>query len=226
MRLPIEEEAERLRAWLADPRPAEGSAEAERDADDYPAWERVYAAVNGLLRVPPPAWNAEQCAALVYVVGRDHLAMQVIDIVTSDQEAFLTFAGAAARSEDDDAKWQAAAYLPTFPDAPGIESMLLGLVGDGDEYVERRALLALAELGSAHTERLAVEHWRAHESDDEHARIGALAALEQIGSRLCDEYVRLALADGRPYLCRYAEEMRLRRDQGAATWLKTSTSSA
>src|SRR6188474_40535 len=136
MQHPIEEEAERLRAWLAEGRPD------ERVADDYSAWDRVYTAVWQLMRLPPPAWTTAQCDALIYVLGCDHMGQHVVDIVTEDAEAFLTVARAAALSADDQAKWQVAAELPAFRDEPGSESLLLDLVRDENEYVQRRALLA------------------------------------------------------------------------------------
>jgi HEAT repeat protein len=83
--------------------------------------------------------------------------------------------------------------------------LLLQFVHDDDLYVQRRAMIALAGIGSAKVEELVVPAW---ESGDEHQRMGVLYALWKVDSPLLDAYLAQAEADGRPFLTEYVARVR------------------
>jgi HEAT repeat protein len=89
-------------------------------------------------------------------------------------------------------------------DKTSAEALLLILVNDEDEYVSRRALLALGALKSLHAESLAEKAWL---SGHEYQRIAALWVLKDIASSKLAEYVLLAGEDGRKYLVNNAREI-------------------
>ena len=107
MRLPIEEEAQRLRTWIAVTHPNERSGGDWEDS--YPFWDGAYAAAAELLRRPPHAWTSEQRDALIFVLGRDHEGEHVAEAVASDYHACMVVAKAVLLSFDPQAEWQVAA---------------------------------------------------------------------------------------------------------------------
>ena len=78
-------------------------------------------------------------------------------------------------------------------------------VRDRDEYVSRRALLALGQLRSEKTEEYAERAWR---TGHEYQRIAALWALKECGSAKLSDYLREAEADGREYVLHNAKAVR------------------
>ncbi|HEV8192570.1 MAG TPA: HEAT repeat domain-containing protein [Ktedonobacterales bacterium] len=83
--------------------------------------------------------------------------------------------------------------------------MLLLFVQDTDEYVRRRALMALADIGSAQVEDLAEAMWP---TDDEHVRMSALYARWKVGSTRLHDYLTEAKTDANMYLAQYARRVR------------------
>ena len=77
-----------------------------------------------------------------------------------------------------------------------ISQLLLRFNVDNDEYVSRMAMLALANIESAHTEKLAVKAWK---TNDEYQRIAALWAIWRIKSPNLPKYIEAAKQDGRAH---------------------------
>ena len=118
----------------------------------------------------------------------------------------LCLAEQAVTSAEPDAKWQLAAELGRVEmRLPEVEPLLLRFASDEDEYVRRRSLTALADVGSTHVSELAERAWH---SGDEYQRMAALYALLRSGSPELSEYLARAEADGRPNLVDYAARIR------------------
>ncbi|MDB5294614.1 MAG: hypothetical protein JWO31_597 [Phycisphaerales bacterium] len=201
-------EVERFRSWAATPRAAEGGAEWDALYED---WDRVYAAVLGLVDAKPfAAWSAAEAAAVLYAVARDNDLQHLAGEIRARAPGLLPdLAEAALRGGERDARWQLAEELGRLATAcPRRGPLLERLAGDEDEYVRRRALGALARAGSPATERVALEAWHRPDASQEWARMTALWALHRVGSgqlgRLLDEAER----DARPYLAAYAADVR------------------
>jgi HEAT repeat protein len=114
----------------------------------------------------------------------------------------LCLADRAVNSPETDAKWQIATELGKLgADAPQVESLLLRNMRDDVEYVRRRALLGLADMGSSRVDELVASPW---ESGDEFQQMAVLYALWKVGSPLSEHYLTLAEAAPSTYLAEYA----------------------
>jgi HEAT repeat protein len=196
----LEGEVNRFRAW-ADANPGRfGEWE-----EDYPNWSDLYRACDAFLATQPKDWSGRDISNLLYAVARDNESGYVVDEATPDQ--ILVLSRAALDSAERDAKWQLAVRLGEHPDLPEAEAILRSFADDAAEYVRRRALMALADLGSPVTEDLAKRAW---DTGEEYQRMGCLHALYTIGSPLLEDYLSLAEMDGRDYLREAAARIRNR----------------
>jgi hypothetical protein len=89
-----------------------------------------------------------------------------------------------------------------------VEACLLAFARDGDEYVRRRALESLARLGSAHTERVALDEWDRPHEHQQWARMNALWALHKVGSAALHRLLEDAERDPREHLSGFARRLR------------------
>ena len=114
-------------------------------------------------------------------------------------------AEAAIKYDEPGAKWQIASRLGSIEGSvEDVETYLLEFLNDSDEYVRRRALLALAHIGSDQTEAWAEIAWR---TGHEYQRMAALHALHQVSSSKLDGFITLAKQDGRRYLIKKAKDL-------------------
>jgi HEAT repeat protein len=198
----LEREVERFRAWDAS-LPDEGrSGEWE---SYYEQWDDLYAACREYLATPIAIWSDAGVQLLLYAIGRDNGCEVLAEELT--QEQVFTLSRAALASADRDAKWQLATTLSRCPGSPEADALLCCFAADPHEYVRRRALMALAEIGSPATEELAVRAW---ESGEQYQRMACLHALYRIGSGRLEEFLRQANQDGREYLVLLAQQIRNR----------------
>jgi len=196
----LREEIRKFEAWVAAEHPDLVFGWGEWEAE-YPDWEGLYLAALSLLRVPSD-WSNEEIGPLLYVIARDNETMLLAEEVP--KEKLLKLAKAALVSEENDAKWQLVERMESLPFGREVEDLLLQFAADRHEYVRRRALLALAERRSPHAERLAEQAWS---TGDEYQRMAALHAFFQIKSHLLQQYLKLAVEDGRQYLTQKAKDI-------------------
>lgn len=142
-------------------------------------------------------------AALLAALALDEEAETLADHVADLPRALLLVSEAALAHGERDARWQLAARLGARTDAAS-EALLLRFAHDPDEYVRRRALLALGERRSSHAEALALRAW---ESDVPHARIAALSVLASVRSPRFAALLALAHADPNPLVAAHAREL-------------------
>lgn len=198
--LDLLEEIAKFRKWGAQ-LPA---AERVGLGDEYPGWGAVYTTFAGFInRTEPGRWDDPTILDLLYIIARDHEAEYLVSLLLKTQPGGLfRLAEAAVGSGESDARWQLAAYLcETGEDRPRAEAILLAFVNNEDEYVSRRALLALAHLGSSHVSSLCARAWA---TGHEYQRIAALHAIQAASPQELPKYLELAKADGREHVVQNA----------------------
>ena len=134
----LQEEVERFREWAGSDEPKYGEWETE-----YPHWDRLYATVGELLC--SGSWPISSLPLLLYVLARDNEAEYVLDLLSQYQESGMALAGACINYPDSDARWQIAVFLGKVRTPEAIE-MLKKLAEDENEYVRRRALIAIKDV--------------------------------------------------------------------------------
>jgi hypothetical protein len=196
-----------FRRWAADNRyPAEGSGEWETDYEYWP--ELISAYCDVLDAAPPNTWDQSLVDLLLYALARDNECEVLIDELLSRPTHLFALAHAAPLSTEVHAKWQIANALGSV-NAKGedVELMIESFLGDADEYVSRRALMALTRRGSMKLDSWAVRAWN---TGNEYQRMVALEAFVANDSPLLRSHLDLAEADGRLHLGRLARELRNR----------------
>lgn len=202
--LSIQLEEARFRKWASGYPPDRRSGEW---GCDYPDWPSIYAAVTDVLsREDALAHLGESgVESILYLLARDNECETIAGALAKQPEILGAFAHAALRTGESDAKWQIAHLLGEVPTPHhDAEALLVEFVEDDDEYVRRRALLALGQMKSPRTETLAQKAW---DSGLEYQRVAALRALKACGSPLLPAFLQAAMEDGRQYLVQNAREI-------------------
>lgn len=201
----LDAEVDRFRAWAATFPVAERSGEWETF---YPNWEELYNAFFAVVSATAyQDWNETTASALLYAIARDNEGQHLAEYLGDDPDKLLYLAERAVSAGERDTKWQLAEQLGTLEPQrqPAAEALLLCFVRDEDEYVRRRALLALARIGASHVEELARLAW---EDGHEYQRIAALCALDMVESPLLAEYAARPEANSGEILATYAAFIR------------------
>lgn len=205
----LKEEVGRFQQW-ADQYPLE--ARSDWWAEEYPDWSSLDVAVLGYTgHVPPEVWTVEAVDNILYAIARDDERLYLApSLGQQDLYTICHLAMAAIERGESAAKWQLAVQLgkSALPKTD-VEELLLHMAGDTDEYVRRRALMALAQLNSSRTEELALAAWHQSHENQEWARMAALSSLYQVQSPLLEDLLTQAESDPRPYLSGFAKRMRL-----------------
>jgi hypothetical protein len=207
----LETELKRFQAWvLVYPTPKEErSPEWERDYADWPA---LYAAFTAFAAaVPCQDWSQSTTQQLVFALAHDTDQQGLIGELARHPATLLCLAERVSAMQVPDAAWQIVAALGRLDRSwPQAESLLLRFTQDEDEYVRRRALLALAESGSPHaadpevTERI----WHSGGDWDVYGRMAVLYALWKLDAPQLEDYLTRADEDGRQRLVDYAARVR------------------
>ena len=172
----------------------------------YPHWGQIYDAfANFVKQTDYRRWSLTETQNVLYIIARDNEAEFLIDEIAKQKECLFALAEAAINCDEPDAKWQIASRLGRIEDGvEDVEVYLLKFLNDDAEYVRRRALSALAQIGSTQTEAWAEIAW---ETGHEYQRMAALHALHQVSSSKLDEFIALAKEDGRRYLLKKAMDL-------------------
>jgi HEAT repeat protein len=179
---------------------------------DYGHWGDLYGAALRLVDATPFArWSAKEVRAMLFTVARDNEMQHLAGEVRSRKpETLVALARAAVESEERDAQWQLAEELGQLGQCGGeAERLLLALVRDGDEYVRRRSLQALARLSSPAVEQLALAEWHRPEANQQWARMNVLWYLHRVGSPSLPLLLAEAETDERPHLSDFALKVQL-----------------
>jgi HEAT repeat protein len=178
---------------------------------DYAAWHGLYHAVFDFVEMRRfESWSSDELQAVLYSLARDNERQHIArEIRRRHPELILPLAEAAIRVGERDDRWQLAEELGQLGRRSGEEERLLWMLArDEYEYVRRRALGALAQLGSPGVEELALEAWHREDDAQEWARMMALECLHDLGSPYLEPLLAEAERDERQYLRGYAEALR------------------
>ena len=192
---------------------------------DYPAWNDIFDAFCHVLT----QMNAEMedsilLDEMVYLIARANEAEGFIQETTSHPKWFECLCRRAAASNENEAKWQFAAYLPECSCSQKVRDIILDFAKDPNEYVSRRALLAMPALRPDCVEQFAPLFWERNcysPELQEYQRIAVLVSLDAIHSDLLPQYLEQAKQDGRRYLLEHAKRI-----EGELTMNETLTSPA
>ena len=178
---------------------------------DYPAWNDIFDAFCHVLT----QMNAEMADSvlldeMVYLIARANEAEGFIQETTSHPKWFECLCRRAAASNENEAKWQFAAYLPECSCSQKVRDIILDFAKDPNEYVSRRALLAMPALRPDCVEQFAPLFWERNcysPELQEYQRIAVLISLDAIHSDLLPQYLERAKQDGRSYLLEHAKRI-------------------
>ena len=178
---------------------------------DYPAWNDIFDAFCHVLT----QMNAEMADSvlldeMVYLIARANEAEGFIQETTSHPQWFECLCRRAAASNENEAKWQFAAYLPECSCSQKVRDIILDFAKDPNEYVSRRALLAMPALRPDCVEQFAPLFWERNCYSlelQEYQRIAVLVSLDAIHSDLLPQYLERAKQDGRSYLLEHAKRI-------------------
>jgi hypothetical protein len=177
----------------------------------YEEWKCLYGAVLEFLAACPfESWSPEEVRAVLYTLARDW-EMQYLagEVCRKYPDLLASLTRASIEVGECDNRWQLANELGQLGRAGGEEErLLLLLVRDEHEYVRRRALGALARLGSLKVEKLALEAWHRPDPHQQWARMMALWSLHRVGSPQLGPLLVEAEQDPREHLRVFAERVR------------------
>lgn len=148
---------------------------------NYPEWATIYTSFEQLLnRTDFRAWDAKFTQDILYLIARDNECERLIEILHDYPECLLFLSQHGLNYPDPDARWQLAHHLSAiFNIFPESEEIINNYYQDVNEYVRRRALLALGYIRSHFAEKNALNSW---ENGEEYQKIAALHVLYEIDS--------------------------------------------
>ena len=206
------EQAIKFHQWQEATYPGKTSEELGGEWEvDYPYWNDTYSAFcHVLTQMDAETADSVLLDEMVYLIARDNEAEGFIQETTSHPQWFERLCRRAAASNESEAKWQFAAYLPECPCSQEVKDMILDFAKDPNEYVSRRALLAMPALRPDCVEQFAPLFWERNCYSlelQEYQRIAVLVSLDAIHSGLLPQYLEQAKQDGRRYLLEHAERI-------------------
>lgn len=178
---------------------------------DYPAWNDIFDAFcHVLTQMDTEMADNFLLDEMVYLIARANEAEGFIQETTSHPKWFECLCRRAAASNESEAKWQFAAYLPECSCSQEVRDIILDFAKDPNEYVSRRALLAMPALRPDCVEQFAPLFWERNcysTELQEYQRIAVLVSLDAIHSDLLPQYLERAKQDGRSYLLEHAKRI-------------------
>ena len=206
------EQAIKFHQWQEATYPGKTSEELGGEWEvDYPYWNDTYSAFcHVLTQMDAETADSVLLDEMVYLIARDNEAEGFIQETTSHPQWFECLCRRAAASNESEAKWQFAAYLPECSCSQEVRDIILDFAKDPNEYVSRRALLAMPALRPDCVEQFAPLFWERNCYSlelQEYQRIAVLVSLDAIHSGLLPQYLEQAKQDGRRYLLEHAKRI-------------------
>ncbi|MFB9326193.1 HEAT repeat domain-containing protein [Paenibacillus aurantiacus] len=145
----------------------------------YPNWELLKIIFDKLIDTTSCFdWDQTTINNLLFIIGRDNECELLVSKVAESPMSMLFLGTEGISYPDADTKWQLAHYLTQIASVePEAEETILKYYEDQNEYVKRRALLALGIIKSRHAEQCALESWK---TGLKYQKIAALEVLKQI----------------------------------------------
>lgn len=145
---------------------------------------------------------------LLYVIARDNECSMVIGEIENNHQWFSLLCRRCINTNYTNAKWQFAEHLRNYNGNDNLKEMIYDFLSVDDEYTERLALKALADIYPECAERYAVEFWERNKYEyDEYQKIMVLHVLYQIHSAKLQYYLELAKSSSYKYLKENADEI-------------------
>ena len=206
------EQARKFHQWQEITYPGKNTEEIGGEWEvDYPAWNDIFDAFcHVLTQMDAETADSVLLDEMVYLIARDNEAEGVIQETTSHPQWFECLCRRAVASNENEAKWQFAAYLPECSCSQEVRDIILNFAKDPNEYVSRRALLAMPALRPDCVEQFAPLFWERNcypPELQEYQRIAVLVSLDVIHSDLLPQYLERAKQDGRSYLLEHAKRI-------------------
>lgn len=177
---------------------------------EYEFWPALYNAVCEFVdAIPFKSWSEAELRDVLYSIARDNECQYLATTVRElHPEVIVLLARASLRLGERDDRWQLAVELGNLSAIADAEQLLLTMAQDEHEYVRRRALQSLVQIGSPSVEQLALAAWHQPDECQEWSRMNALFCLKKIASPNLEPLVSEAENDSRPHLRAYAERIR------------------
>lgn len=138
-------EVERLKSWRVGGAPdALGLGHGAEWESNYPHWPELLDAVQAVIN-QPEAIDDELADLVLFVLARDNEDELVADMLKESPATLRRLLSAALQYQDAQARWQIAAILPSALKGEA-EGSLVQLGNDTNDYVRRRASIALSQL--------------------------------------------------------------------------------
>ena len=206
------EQAIKFHQWQEATYPGKTSEELGGEWEvDYPYWNDTYSAFcHVLTQTDAETADSVLLDEMVYLIARANEAEGFIQETTSHPKWFECLCRRAAASNESEAKWQFAAYLPKCSCSQEVRDIILDFAKDPNEYVSRRALLAMPALRPDCVEQFAPLFWERNCYSlelQEYQRIAVLVSLDAIHSVMLPQYLEQAKQDGRSYLLEHAKRI-------------------
>jgi HEAT repeat protein len=200
----LHQEVTKFREWVSSVEYLNSETLNVEDACIYSEWWHLFEIILTFLTTSiNDHWTDKEVDDILYVMSWDNECENLVDEIEENPNSLIKLANLALNSSEDDAKWQLADRLGNLSGEPA-ESLLLKFVNDKDEYVPRRALIALSRMKSPYAEALAEKSW---ETGEEYQRIAALWVLKDISSSKLGAYLQKAREDGRQFVIKNADQI-------------------
>ena len=112
---------------------------------DYPNWRGLYLAVEHfLVSVANRPLATDELDLILYALARDNECEQILEILERFPNVAMQLARFGWNYSESDARWQLAVLLGRIKSLDSVE-LLQHYISDKEEYVRRRARLALGE---------------------------------------------------------------------------------
>lgn len=144
---------------------------------EYPNWESLWKASEETLakiKISP-----EDIRLLLYVIARDNECERVKEMLSEYPKNGMALAFSARGYSDSEARWQIADFLGTQCNSKS-EQFLRAYFADSNEYVRRRAMLAMVNVDRGSAEAMALFSLK---STEENARLAAIRTLAKLESK-------------------------------------------
>ena len=146
---------------------------------------------------------------LLYAIARDNECETIIDELTAHNEWFSLLCRHSLKAHYTNAKWQFVKNLCNYNGNDNIHELVYDFLTVEDEYTERLALKALADIYPEKAEEYAIDFWnRKKYKNDEYQKIMVLHVLYQIRSPKLYYYLEIAEHSNYEYLKINAQEIR------------------
>ncbi len=197
--LALKNHAAAFRDWAASLPLSARSAEWECE---YEHWPEIWASVQTFAAAPG---TDRPAADLLFLLARDNETETIAEILTAHPALLIWLAKEGRDLAEPSARWQLANALGNIPNRDAaIVPLLTGYCHDTDEYVRRRALLALGRHRAPDVEPLADRDWA---GGSLYARLAALQVLADLASPLFWRCHAEAVAGDDPMLAAAAERL-------------------